>query len=262
MGNTKQINKRRFGGVVKSYGADAFERFARANVCVLGVGGVGSWVVEALARSGIATLTLVDMDVVAESNINRQLHALEGTVGRDKIKVMSERAHQINPLARITLIDDFVTVENAMDLLDGQFSYVVDCIDNFRIKAAVISACKISNTPVLTIGGAGGKIDPSLIVCGDLSGTERDPLLAQTRKLLRQKYQFTRQQGESFNVPTVYSKEERNLRSEDGSTSDNASGLSCDSAIGSLTHVTGSFAFSAVAFVLEELSSKAERSVR
>ena len=122
------------------------------------------------------------------------------------------------------------------------------------MKAAVISACKQLKTPVLTVGGAGGIIDPGSIVCGDLSRTERDPLLAQTRKLLRQKYQFTRQQGDSFNVSAVYSTEQRPTRFEDGDNGASASGLSCDSTIGSLTHVTGSFAFAAVARVLRDLS--------
>jgi tRNA threonylcarbamoyladenosine dehydratase len=261
MTNKNLISQRRFAGVIKSYGADVFECFSRAHVCVLGVGGVGSWVVEALARSGVAAFTLVDLDVVAESNINRQLHALEGTVGQDKIKVMSERVCQINSLAKMNLVDDFVTVENAMELLDGQFSYVVDCIDNYRVKAAVISACKKLNTPVLTVGGAGGTVNPSSILCGDLRRTERDPLLAQTRKLLRQKYKFTRRQGDDFGVLAVYSNEQRQIRFVDEDNSTSACGLSCDSTIGSLTHMTGSFAFAAVALILKELSGNSGKGV-
>jgi tRNA A37 threonylcarbamoyladenosine dehydratase len=259
MSNSKPTNQRRFSGVVKSYGPAAFERFASAHICVLGIGGVGSWVVEALARSGVGTLTLVDLDVVAESNINRQLHALDETVGRDKIKVMFDRVGQINPQAKVFLVDEFVTVDNVEDLLGNQYSYVVDCIDNFRVKAALISVCKNANVPVITIGGAGGKIDPGLIECGDLSGTERDQLLAQTRKLLRQKYQFSRQLSDQFSVPAVYSTEQIQYPSADNENTTSASGLSCDSTIGSLTHVTGSFAFAAVAIVLRELSEQASK---
>ena len=187
---------RRFGGVQRLYGKTALQNFQQAHVLVIGVGGVGSWVAEALARNAIAKITLVDMDVVAESNINRQLPALSSTLGRNKIDVMAERIKDINPECEIITIDDFVTKENIEDIISSDTSnnidFVVDCIDNSRVKAAMISWCKRQKIKIITLGGAGGQTNPNLIQVSDLSKTVHDPLLSKTRKLLRQDYGFTK----------------------------------------------------------------------
>jgi len=202
---------RRFGGVQRLYGKTALQNFQQAHVLVIGVGGVGSWVAEALARNAIAKITLVDMDVVAESNINRQLPALSSTLGRNKIDVMAERIKDINPECEIITIDDFVTKENIEDIISSDTSnnidFVVDCIDNSRVKAAMISWCKRQKIKIITLGGAGGQTNPNLIQVSDLSKTVHDPLLSKTRKLLRQDYGFTKNIKRRFSIPCVFSPE-------------------------------------------------------
>ena len=165
---------RRFAGIARLYGDQGLQRLQSAKVCVIGIGGVGSWAAESLARSAIGALCLVDMDVVAESNINRQLVATSATLGRDKIDVMRERIEQINPQCKLSLVDDFVGQDNLDTLVDASCDYIIDCIDDFRIKAALISFCRTNGIKLLTVGGAGGQIDPSKIVQGDLSKTEHD----------------------------------------------------------------------------------------
>ena len=133
---------RRFGGVARLYGPNALERFAAAHVCVIGIGGVGSWVAEALARCGIGKLTLIDLDHIAVSNTNRQIHALGDAYGMAKVDAMAERILQINPRAEISRIDDFVTVENVEALLGHPFDYVIDAIDAVKVKTAILAFCK------------------------------------------------------------------------------------------------------------------------
>lgn len=253
---------RRFGGIARLYGEQGLSRIANAHVCVIGIGGVGSWAVEALARSAIGKINMIDMDIVSESNINRQLHAMTDTIGRDKTQVMQERISQTNPHCQVTCIDDFISVENVNSLLLKEYDFVIDCIDDFRVKAALISYCKQENISVITLGGAGGQTDPSKIRLADLSATEHDSLFAQTRKLLRQKYSFARNPEISFNVPCVYSAEQAVYPDGKGGLNkqrpalkqrEASSGLSCDSGVGSITHVTASFAFMAVSHVLEKI---------
>jgi tRNA A37 threonylcarbamoyladenosine dehydratase len=160
---SKQDNKRRFGGVQRLYGKQALENFKKSHIIVIGIGGVGSWVVEALARNAIGKITLIDMDVVAESNINRQLPALTSNIGRNKTDVMAERVREINEDCEVRIIEDFLTKENIQDLIVKDANYIIDCIDNSRVKAALISWCKRQKVKIITIGGAGGKVDPSLI---------------------------------------------------------------------------------------------------
>ena len=176
---------RRFGGISRLYGDPGLQRLQRAHVCVLGIGGVGSWAAEALARSAVGTLTLVDLDHVAESNINRQLPALTDTLGMAKVRVMAERIHAINPDCQVHAIEEFLTADNMEILLGGSFDYLIDCVDGFRIKAQLIAYCKRNKLKLITVGGAGGQRDPTRIRVADLSRTEHDALLSKTRKLLR-----------------------------------------------------------------------------
>ena len=251
--------QRRFGGIAKLYGEGGLDKFKQSHICVIGVGGVGSWAVEALARSGIGEITMIDMDVVSESNINRQLPALSSTLGKDKTLVLKERIIEINPDCQINIIDDFVTIENVADLVDESLDFVIDCIDSSRVKAALINHCKRCKINIITLGGAGGKIDPSRIYLSDLSQTKQDPLLSTTRRLLRQKYGFSTNLKRRFSVPAIYSDELQRYATEDGAFSfDKPSGkdmsLSCAGGLGSCTMVTASFALKAASEVLKRLS--------
>ena len=247
-------HSRRFGGIGRLYGEEALARFGRAHLCVIGVGGVGSWAVEALARSGIGALTLIDADHLVESNINRQLPALEPTLGRAKIEVLAERIAQINPEARVTLVDDFLDQDNLTDLIDSTFDHVIDCIDQFRIKAALIHHCRRRRIPLVVTGAAGGQMDPLRIRISDLSRTEQDPLLARTRRLLRQQYGFSSNPRRRFQVPAVWSDEPVTApQGRRACGTARGGGLNC-AGHGACTPVTASFGMAAAAHVLRRLA--------
>lgn len=258
-------NERRFSGIARVYGDAGLARLIQSHVCVVGVGGVGSWVVESLARSGVGCITMIDMDIVAESNINRQLLALTETIGRDKVIVLQERIQQINPDCTVHMVDEFLTRDNLSALINNGMDFVVDCIDDFRTKAALISYCKKNKIKVLTVGAAGGQCDPSKIRQTDFSVTQHDALLAKTRRLLRQDYGFPRNLKRSFSIPCVYSDEQAvypdglggltKQRPADNDNSDSGGSLNCAGGIGSITHVTASFAFVASAYVLNMLAT-------
>lgn len=246
-------SERRFKGVEQLYGRSALDAFKKSHIVVIGIGGVGSWVVEALARNAIGKITLIDMDVVAESNINRQLPAQSNTIGRNKIDVMAERIVQINPYCETVLIDDFISADNIEQLIDVNSDYVIDCIDNSRVKAALVYWCKRNKVKIITLGGAGGQTDPSKIRISDLSKTEHDPLLSKTRKLLRQDYGFSKNTRRRFSVPCVYSTE--HLKYADDAQKQSAN-LSCAGGLGSSVMVTGSFGFLATSHVLNSIVKK------
>ena len=249
---TDMDSRRRFGGIIRLYGEAAFARFAQAHIAVIGVGGVGSWAVEALARSGIGTLTLIDIDKEAESKINRQLAALSSTFGKAKVEVLAARCLDINPSMTLHCLEEFVEPDNLADLITPQFTYVLDCIDNFRVKAALAAYCKRHKIKLLTVGGAGGQIDPTKIRLSDLSKTLQDPLLARVRKELRQHYHFPQNPKRRFDIPAVWSEEAIKIP-ETGPACD----LSCAGGIGSITTVTASFALVAVSHVLSKLAASA-----
>ena len=264
--NQKQDFQRRFGGVSRLYGKQALNKFSSAHVIIIGIGGVGSWVVEALARNAIGTLTLIDMDIVAESNINRQLPALSSTIGRNKIDVMEARIHEINPDCVVNKIDDFITQDNIAEMISIDATFVIDCIDNSRVKAAMIAWCKRQKIKIITIGGAGGQIDPSLIKIADLSRTEHDPLLSKTRKLLRQDYGFSINPKRRFAIPCVFSSEHlryatvmgdisQQKPNNDSTPNNKGNNLSCAGGLGSSVMVTASFGFMAVAYVLKKINT-------
>jgi tRNA A37 threonylcarbamoyladenosine dehydratase len=241
---------RRFGGIARLYGEAALDRLAGAHVCVVGIGGVGSWAVEALARSGVRRLTLIDLDHVAESNLNRQVHALEHTVGQSKVLAMKERIAAINPTCAVTMIEEFVTTENAAILLP-HCDCVVDAIDQVRPKAALIAHCRDRMLPVITTGAAGGKADPALIRVDDLSRTTQDPLAAKLRSTLRRDHDFPRDPRKKFGVDCVYSLEP--IRRPDAAACDTDEpglhGLSC-AGYGSSVCVTAGFGFAAASRAL------------
>ncbi len=248
---------RRFGGIARLYGTQGLERLKVAHVCVVGVGGVGSWVAEALARSAVGRLTLIDLDHLAESNVNRQIHALEGQLGRPKVVAMAERILAINPACRVEPVEEFVEQGNLERLIHGEFEQVVDCIDTFRAKAALIAHCRRRKQRLVTVGGAGGRVDPTRIRVADLSRTEHDPLLSHTRKLLRKEYGFPRNPKQLFEVPCVYSGEQSRYPVADGGVcqgkpAPGGTGLNCGG-FGSVTTVTASFGLLAASLVLNRI---------
>ena len=207
MSEIDSLSSRRFGGIARLYGDSALQRFHQAHVCVVGVGGVGSWAVEALARSGIGRLTLIDLDNVAESNVNRQLHALTGDFGKAKVSALHERILQINPACQVVEIEDFVTEENLPDLFSDGFDFVIDAIDQVRVKAAMAAYFVQHKQPFILSGGAGGQKNPALIQTADLSKVTHDPLLANLRYTLRKHHGFSRNTADKMRVPCVYSTE-------------------------------------------------------
>ena len=198
---------RRFGGVSRLYGPAGLAAFERASVAVIGIGGVGSWVAEALSRNAIGHLTLIDLDNVAESNTNRQIHALDGNYGKPKVAAMAERIALIDPGCSVTQIEDFISVDNLDALLGGGFDYVVDAIDSVRTKTALIAWCHARQQPMITVGGAGGQLDPTLIRIADLARTIQDPLLSKVRAQLRKQHGFARGPKARFRISAVYSEE-------------------------------------------------------
>ena len=150
--------EQRFGGIGRLYTPEGLARLRQAHVCVIGIGGVGSWVVEALARSGVGQITMIDMDDICVTNINRQLPALSGNIGKLKTEVMAERVKLINPECVMNIIDDFISPDNQAEYLNRGYDYVIDAIDNVKTKAAMIAYCKRNKIKIITIGGAGGQI--------------------------------------------------------------------------------------------------------
>jgi tRNA A37 threonylcarbamoyladenosine dehydratase len=251
---------RRFGGIGRLYGEPALERFRAAHVCVIGVGGVGSWVVEALARSAIGHLTLIDLDNVAESNINRQIQALSSTIGMPKIEALRQRIAEINPFCQVTLVEDFIDLENIETLVANQgFDYVVDAIDSVKPKAALIAWCSANKMPLVVVGGAGGQIDPTKVEIRDLARTEQEPLLKKVRKLLRAQYGFSRGEKQKYHIDAVFSMEP--LRYPDTGDAceidDNGiTGLNC-AGFGSCMVVTATFGMVTAGQVLRRLAEAA-----
>lgn len=250
---------RRFGGIGRLYGERALERFAAAHVCVIGVGGVGSWIVEALARSAIGHLTLVDLDNVAESNINRQIQALTATVGQPKIEALRDRIAQINPFCKVTLVEDFIDPGNTAQMVGtGRFDYVVDAIDSVKAKAALIAHCREHGLALVTIGGAGGQVDPTRIEVRDLGRTEQEPLLKKVRKLLRAQYGFSRGEKQKYGIDAVFSMEPlRYPEAEDAcEIGSSVTGLNC-AGFGSSMVVTATFGMIAAGHILRKLADAA-----
>ena len=238
---------RRFAGVGKIYGEENFHYYEKSHVMVIGIGGVGSWAVEALARTGVGELTLMDMDSIAASNINRQLPAMTATLGQEKIEVMAERCRSINPRIKINLVDDYLSAENIKDILENKPDIVLDCIDDVKAKLALMLHCRFNKIPLIVSGGAGGKLAPLKIRVAALSKTEQDPMLAKLRTQLRG-MGICKKPKDKFGITCVYSIDNP-FSSVDVCAS---AGLRCGG-YGSAVVVTSSFAMVAVAEVLKKL---------
>jgi tRNA A37 threonylcarbamoyladenosine dehydratase len=240
------IESRRFGGVSRLYGSELRERFHQATVVVAGLGGVGSWAAEALARTGIGHLVLVDFDHIAESNTNRQLHALEGQYGKAKVQAMSERIKQINPDIALTVCDEFLEPGN-LDLLVPAEALVLDATDSVQTKIALVLWATQNNRSLVMCGAAGGKTDPTSVRCDDLSRTEQDALLAKVRQGLRQDHGFSRNLKKKMGVRAIYSHEPRAGAS--------SGGLAC-SGYGSTVMVTAACGLAAAAEILNLIAAQ------
>ncbi|KAA8996080.1 tRNA cyclic N6-threonylcarbamoyladenosine(37) synthase TcdA [Affinibrenneria salicis] len=255
----------RFGGTARLYGVQALTLFSQAHICVIGIGGVGSWAAEALARTGIGAITLIDMDDVCVSNTNRQIHSLREHIGQPKTAIMAERILAINPECRVTCIDDFISADNVAELLAGPFDYVIDAIDSVRPKAALIAWCRRHKIPLVTTGGAGGQIDPTRISVADLAKTIQDPLAAKLRERLKHDFGIVKSSKGKLGIDCVFSSEPLVYPQPDGSvcaskhTADGVKRMDCASGFGAAAMVTATFGFVAVSHALKKMLAKAQR---
>jgi tRNA A37 threonylcarbamoyladenosine dehydratase len=257
--------ERRFGGIARLYGVAGLARFRAARICVVGVGGVGSWVVEALARSAIGHITMIDLDNLAESNVNRQIHALTDTLGMAKVTALSQRIAQINPYCQVDEVEEFLSADNLDQLVGaGNFDFIIDAIDNVRAKTALIAYCRANKLRLVTVGSAGGQIDPTRIEVRDLCRTEQEPLLAKVRKRLRLEHGFPRGTKNKFGIDAVFSTEPlRFPETEAGCEIDPAAGTPAEAGLtglncagfGSAVVVTAAFGLVAAAHVLRLLAA-------
>ena len=248
----------RFGGIARLYGQSGLAKLRAAHVGVVGIGGVGAWAAEALARSGIGALTLVDLDEVCVTNINRQLHALTETVGRAKVEVMAERIRAINPDCRVTAEQKFFNAQTAGELLAPKFDFVLDAIDDVTNKILLLVRCRENHFPVVACGGAGGRRELTAVRVGDLSQASHDKLLAEVRRRLRQEHGFPAGQS-AMDLPCVYSVERTVYPQADGtvcemrSAAEDGARLNCNGGLGSATFVTGAFGFAAAGFIVRQM---------
>lgn len=254
--------EQRFSGIGRLYGAAALPRLRAAHVCIIGVGGVGSWTVEALARSGVGALTLVDADDVCITNTNRQLPALSDTVGRPKVQVLTERVKLIWPGCNVTARAEFFTESNAVEMLTSPFDFVVDAVDRMSTKTCIIHTCHQLGRRVLVCGAAGGRRDPTVIRAVDLGLAGQDELLRQVRRKLRRELGW--QHGHckaptEMGVPCVFTPEKPLYPHADGTCQldaeeDASLRMDCASGFGAATHITGVFGFIAASEIVRRIA--------
>lgn len=249
----------RFAGISRlynaKYGDNVLDTLKASHICVIGIGGVGSWAVEALARSGVGQISMIDMDDICISNTNRQIHTLVDNIGQLKTEVMKTRLEQINPEIKVQIIDDFISPENLSQYLSQGYDYLIEAIDNVKTKAAIIAYCKRNKLPIISIGGAGGQSDPSQIQIADLTKTIQDPLMSKVRAVLRKDYGFSKNPKRKFGVDAVFSTQPLIFPKTTDSCEFSAT-MNCANGFGAATMVTASFAFFAVARVIEKLLAK------
>lgn len=244
---------RRFSGLERLFGVEGASRVRNSHVVVVGIGGVGSWSVEALARSGVGRLTLIDMDHVSESNINRQLHAVDATVGQSKVIAMRDRIHSYHSSCQVECIDDFVTAENWRSLVPQDVSAVIDACDQVRAKTAMAVWARQSKVHFIAVGAAGGKRQAHLVDVDDLAKTTHDPLLAQLRYRLRKEYAAPKE-GKKIGVACVFSREA--VAPPDASCAIEGDGsLNCHG-YGSIVSVTATFGQCAGGWVLNQIAGR------
>lgn len=247
---------RRFSGLDRLYGVEGAARIRRARVAVIGIGGVGSWAAEALARSGVAQITLIDLDHVAESNINRQIQAVEGTIGQAKVVAMRNRIAEINPACVVHGIEEFVDADNWPGLMTQPVDAVIDACDQIKAKLAIAVWAKKTKVIHLAVGAAGGKRYAHKVDIDDLAHTTHDPLLAQLRYRMR-KHHHAPREGKKIGVACVFSREA--VAPPDPSCQLAGDGsLNC-SGYGSVVAVTATFGQCAAGWVIDKLAENSER---
>ena len=254
-----QSNNDRFGGVARLHGNDGFAKLQKAHICVVGVGGVGSWVCESLARCGIGEITLIDADDVCVTNINRQVHALTETIGQEKVSAMANRILSINPDCKVNQETTFFLESTAERLLSPKYDFVVDAIDSIKHKCLLIALCKQKNIQMITIGGAGGKVNIADIQVKDLGRSYDDRLLSKLRKELRSKYGFPRYKNKKFHVQCVFSPEMPELpwcevdNKEDNLQERTSLKLDCNNGFGTDMTVVSIFGITAAHYVINSI---------
>ncbi len=257
----------RFSGIGRLYGRDAMSQLHAAHVAVVGIGGVGTWTAEALARSGVGELTLIDLDEICVTNINRQLHALDGQIGKPKVSALAERLRLINPAIVVHEEIAFFTEVTADRLLGPAHDCIVDAIDSVKQKAFLIATCKARGIPVVAVGGAGGKSNPAKLATDDLAFATNDRLLRLIRKELRRNYDFPPEiLRDSWGIPAVYSTENARFPWTDGSVREEPEPgselrLNCDSGFGTSAMVTGAFGLTAAAEAVRVLLQAPTRQI-
>lgn len=264
---TTETYQRRFSGIQRLYGDLGWKQLHDAHFCVIGIGGVGSWAVEALARSGVGRITLIDFDEICETNINRQLPALSNTIDEKKCQVMAQRISLINEECQVEVIDDFITAQNYQEHLSRGYDYVIDAIDSIKFKSLMINHCKRNKIPLIVTGGAGGMTDPTQIQVADLTKTYNDPLLAKVRSQLRQQYGFSKEGKKKFGVMCVFSSQQPLYPKEDGTVSCEKPGihgvsLDCRFGYGAASFITANFGFMAAGVAINNLIEKGAKSLR
>ena len=255
----------RFAGVASLYGFEGLDRLKAAHVAIVGVGGVGSWAAEAMSRCGVGEISLFDLDDVCVSNSNRQLHALDNTVGKPKVEVMAERLRGINPDCTVHAVADFVTLDTIAEYITPNIDIVIDCIDSVNSKAALIAWCKLCKIQITTTGGAGGQIDPTLIQVCDLNRTFNDPLASKVRSTLRRDYGFSRNVTRHYSVPCVFSTEQLRYPTPDGricfqkSFVEDGVKLDCSGGLGAVVMVTATFGILAATKAVDKIVAGVRR---
>lgn len=251
----------RFGGIQRLYGKKAFQVLQKAHICIVGLGGVGSWAVESLARTGLGELTLVDFDDICVSNTNRQIHASKDQIGKMKTQALKERLLQINPQLKVHEIQEAYSLDTDAKIFSSQYDGVIDAMDDLRNKFHLVLSCKQQGIPLVIAGAAGGRRDPSQIQVADLSKTKEDPMLATLRKNLRRKANFPRQGR--FDLPSVFSTEKPRFMDSAGCMStikpdDFNKPLDCATGFGTVSHVTAVFGFMLSHLLIESLIKSCE----
>lgn len=249
--------ERRFGGVRRLYGEAGIKKLQGSHIVVIGIGGVGSWTAEALARNAIGHITLIDLDNISESNVNRQLHAVDGAFGKAKVSAMHERILSINPHCVVIEIEDFITIENLESLLNFQCDVIVDCIDDAQAKIALADFCKRKQLPLIMAGSAGGRLDPTRAQVADLAFVTGDRLLSKVRNQLRRNYAFPKasntKRSAKFGIDCVYS-DEQAIKPESACEVDSSAitGLNC-AGYGSSVCVTAPFGFTVAQLAIQKI---------
>jgi len=243
-----------FEGVERLYTQEGLKGLKDSHVMIVGIGGVGSWAAEALARTGVGKITLVDLDDICVSNINRQIHATSESVGKMKVHQMQKRIQAINPNAVVDCVEDFFSQSSMEEILSIRCDYVIDAIDSVKSKCLLISECNKRSIPLVVTGGAGGKINPSLIQESDLNRSYNCRLLAQVRKRLKLEHGFSRNKKRKYKIPCIFSPEDQILPEQSCELGSSPTNINCENGFGSSVFITGTFGFMAAARVINDLA--------